>query len=333
MICPRCNLETALDGSCDCPEQDRTPLPRPTCRRLNSRTEQLDQQHMSHGYHVDEKGQLQTTQVNTRDGNPCMVSWCQRRAGDGYVCAQCVEDWETCLGDVAALVEDLQVAARKDVRFGTREGNAVAATGKSDPTETRHLHTRHPNHVEQSMPVDLRASDRLAELTTELVGQVRLICDTNHIDIPTLDGPVAMSRWLLGQARRLPYLGEQDGAGLVADLTKAYLAGVAAIDAPARRKYVTECTCGLAVFAHGEAEKVTCACGVDYDVAGQYAERMKRAEDSLVTVLEATASGAKLDTIKKWIKRGSLMTVGTEPKRVKYGDVLALTTRAKEASA
>ena len=110
MICPRCNLETALDGSCDCPEQDRTPLPRTTFRRVNVRLVALDMQHALSGYHVDEKGRLQSTLMTTGDGNPCVVDWCQRRAGDGYVCAQCVEDWETCLGDVASLVEDLQIA-------------------------------------------------------------------------------------------------------------------------------------------------------------------------------------------------------------------------------
>lgn len=331
-ICPRCNLETALDGSCDCPEQDRVPLARPVLRRVGVRIEILDMQHTLSGYHVDEHGRLQSTLMTTGDGNPCMVAHCQRRAGDGYVCAQCVEDWETCLGDVAALVEDLRIAARKQVRFGTREGNATEGGGTTDWTETRHLHTRHPNHTENPTPVDLRAADRLAELGNELVGQVRLICDTQGIEVPALGSDVvAMSRWLLGQSSRLPYLPEQDGAGMVADLTKVYLAGVAAIDAPARKKYVTQCSCGLAVFAHGEAEKVTCACGIVYDVSGQYAERMKRAEDSLVTVLEATASGAKLDTIKKWIKRHQLMTVGADPKRVRYGDVLVLATQARAA--
>jgi len=347
VICPRCNLETALDGSCDCPEQDRTPLPRTTFRRVNVRLVALDMQHALSGYHVDEKGRLQSTLMTTGDGNPCVVDWCQRRAGDGYVCAQCVEDWETCLGDVASLVEDLQIAARKQVRFGTREGNPASSTGKTyDPTDSesvqpRHMHTRHPNHTEIPMPVDLRAADRLAELGNELVGQVRLICETNSIEVPALGADVvAMSRWLLGQAGRLPYLPEQDGAGMVADLTYFYLAGVAAIDAPARKKYVTECSCGLAVFAHGEADKVTCACGVTYDVSGQYAERMKRAEDRLVTVVEAhRLSKIPLNTIKSWVQRGRLATRGkmqvatanddgtvrmTDQETIRYGDAIAL---------
>jgi hypothetical protein len=351
MICPRCNLETALDGSCDCPEQDRVPLARPTFRRVGVRLEILDLQYALSGYHVDEHGRLQSTLMMTGDGNPCMVAHCQRRAGDGFVCRQCVEDWETCLGDVAALVEDLEVAARKQVRFGTREGNAASTTGKRyDPTDSesvqpRHLYTRHPNHIENPMPIDLRAADRLAELGTELVGQVRLICETNRIEIPPLGcDVVAMSRWLLGQSSRLPFLPEQDGAGMVADLTKVYLAGVAAIDAPARKKYVTECSCGLAVFAHGEADKVTCACGIEYDVSGQYAERMKRAEDRIVTIAEAhQLSKIPLNTLKSWVRRGRLDTRGkmqvvkvnddgtvrtTEKETIRYGDAIALREHA-----
>jgi len=350
MICPRCNLLRALDGSCDCPEQDRAPLPRPTFRRVNVRTEVLDMQHALSRYHVDEHGRLAVALIVTGDGNPCRVDHCQRRASDGYVCRQCVEDWETCLGDVASLVEDLQIAARKQVRFGTREGNAASTAGKMyDPTDSesvqpRHMHTRHPNHTEIPTPVDLRAADRLAELGNELVGQVRLICDTQSIDIPPLGADVvAMSRWLLRQAQRLPYLPEQDGAGLVQDLTKVYLAGVAALDAPARRKYVTGCSCGLAVFAHAEVDKVECACGIAYDVAEQHAARIKRAEDCLVTVIEAhRLSGAKVGTIHKWIKRNKLDQHGTLPiteahddgtvrttqqHAVRYGDVVALLAR------
>jgi hypothetical protein len=354
MICPRCNLETALDGSCDCPEQDRTPLARPTFRRVNVRLEVLDLQYALSGYHVDEKGQLQSTIMTTGDGNPCMVAHCQRRAGDGFVCRQCVEDWETCLGDVAALVEDLQIAARKQVRFGTREGNPASSTGQRyDPTDSesvqpRHMHTRHPNHTEIPTPVDLRAADRLAELGNELVGQVRLICETNSIEVPPLGSDVvAMSRWLLGQSSRLPYLPEQDGAGMVADLTKVYLSGVSAIDAPARRKYVTGCPCGLAVFARGDVDKVDCACGISYDVSEQHAQRMKRAHDNLVTIDEAaTLSGAKRGTIRQWINRGRIDTRGKrwveilraedvvvrEVIIVRYGDVADLLP-AKEQSA
>jgi len=299
----------------------------------------LESQHSKAGYHIDEHGHLQVAWVNTGDGNPCTVRACMRRAGDGYVCAQCVEEWETCLGDIPALVEDLNIAIRKDARFGTREGNAVASTGGYDPTradsiQPRHLHTRHPNHVEPPDMYDARASDRLAELGNELVGQVRLICESQGLEVPALGGDVVgMSRWLLGMADRLTYLPEQDGAGLVGDLTRVYLASVAAIDAPARKKYVTGCSCGLAVFAHSEDDRTTCACGITYDVAEQHAERMKRAADRLVTVAEATASGAKKDTIKKWIKRGRLMTVGSDPQRVRYGNVLDLVSEMKEKTA
>jgi len=261
-------------------------------------------------------------------GNPCRVPSCGYLAGDGYVCPSCVEEWEVHLGNVAALVEDLEVAQRKQARFGTREGNALVANGRTT-SETRHLHTRHPNHAEPPMPVDLTASYWLDRLRNELVGQIRLICDVNSIDVPKLETTVAMSRWLLGQSGRIAYLPEQDGWGLVHDLDQTYRDCVNTIDAPARRKYVKVCDCGLSVWARDE--KARCACGRVYDVAGEYDARMVIARDSWVTIREAANAGAaKEDTIKKWIRRGKIDAHG-DPQRVRYGCVLDLAASAKDA--
>jgi len=270
-------------------------------------------------------------------GNPCRVPACGYLAGDAFICPSCVEAWECDLGNVAAMVEDLEVAARKQVRFGTREGNALAANG-STTSETRHLHTRHPNHTEPPMPADLRAGYWQHRLRGELVGQVRLICESGHITIPALrDDTVAMSRWLLRQSARIAYLPEQDGWGLIHDLAQMMADCTQAIDAPARRKYVRVCEdCGLGVWARDD--KARCACGREYDAAAEYEARIVVARDAWVTLLEASsASGTKLDTIKKWIRRGKggqcMETSGSEPQRVRYGDVLDWAAAAKEKMA
>ena len=103
-----------------------------------------------------------------------------------------------------------------------------------------------------------------------------------------------------------------------------------AIDAPARRKYVRVCEdCGLSVWARDE--KARCACGREYDAAAEYEARIIVARDAWVTLLEASgASGTKLDTIKKWIRRGKIEAHG-DPQRVRYGDVLDLAAAAKTA--
>lgn len=271
----------------------------------------LESEHSKAGYHIDEHGRMQVAFMVTGDGNPCTVARCERRAGDGFVCAQCVEEWETCLGDIPALVEDLGIAEQKRVRFAPAGGSNSGAPD----------------------PANWTAGYYLQRLTNELVGQIKFICETGHIAIPALGADtVAMSRWLLRQSRRISYLPEGEGAGLVQDLTQMYIDCVSVIEAPSRRKYVRECkSCGLGVWARQDADKARCACGIEYDPEAEYEARMVIARDAWVTVDEAhKASGTKLDTIKKWIKRGRLDSMGADPQRVRYGDVLDRAAGAKE---
>jgi hypothetical protein len=245
-------------------------------------------------------------------GNACLVPGCDYLAGDAYICPTCVEAWECQLGNVAALVEDLELAQRKQVRFGDPSGG-------------------HSSQTDPPMPIDLAAGYWLHRLHNELVGQIRLICEVNGLDVPRLDTTVAMSRWLLGQSARIAYLPEADGWGLIHDLDQCYRDCVGQIDAPARRKYVRVCECGLSVWATRETAR--CACGAEYDVEAEYEARMEFARDALVTLAEAADGGmAKLDTIKKWIRRGKIDAHG-EPQRVRYGDVLDLAASAKEKTA
>jgi len=315
-------------------------------------------------------------------GNPCRVPSCGYLAGDGYVCPTCVEEWEVHLGNVAALVEDLELAQIGRVKFGTREGNALVTTGKKyDPTDSesvqpRHMHARKPGRADKSIPVDdddrilfadpkmpVPADDQtvgpgkipyaawasrvsldsrtasywLDRLRCELVGQIRLICEVNTLDIPKLATTVAMSRWLLGQCGRIAYLPEQDGWGMVHDLDQVYRDCVDAIDSPARRKYVRVCDCGLSVWARDE--KARCACGKVYDVTAEHDARVRKAEDYLVTVNEAiNMSGVKRGTLRSWMRRGRLEIRTQEipversdgviahmvQQVIRYGDVVAL---------
>jgi len=383
MICPRCNLETALDGSCDCPEQDRVPLPRTTFRRVNVRTEVLDLAAKPYAApSLDVKIAL--------SGNPCRVPSCDYLAGDGFVCPTCVEEWEVHLGNVTALVEDLELAQVGRVRFGNREGNAVVSSPPNPMTWTenrRGARVKPGKGQDTSIPLDdddrilfadskepvpaddqtvgpgkveyakwaarvsldnRKASYWLDRLRNELVGQVRLICDVNSIDVPEIATTVAMSLWLLGQAAQLPRLPEQDGWGLVHDLGQVYRDCVDTIDAPKRHKYVRVCECGLSLWAKHDATTAKCACGHVYDVAAEHAARIDKARDRLVTIDEAaTLSGAKRGTIRQWINRGRIEAQGKrwveilrdegvivrrEVAIVRYGNVADLLA-AKEQSA
>jgi len=310
-------------------------------------------------------------------GNPCRVPSCGYLAGDGYVCPSCAEEWEVHLGNVTALVEDLELAQRGQVRFGSHEGNALVATPPNPMTWTENRRgarvkpgkgknvgipldakervlfadpkmpvpaddqTVGPGKIEYAkwaarVAVDnRRASYWLDRLRNELVGQIRLICDVNSIDVPKLDTTVAMSRWLLGQSARIAVLPEQDGWGMVHDLDQVYRDCVDCVDAPARRKYVRVCECGLSVWA--TRETVRCACGKVYDVEAEHDARMLDARDYLVTLREAaTLAKIPLNTVRSWANpaRGRLdCHVDLKgDRRVRFGDVADLAATRRETA-
>jgi len=279
----------------------------------------LDMQHASHHY-------AKAQPMRIEAGNPCQV--CGRGAGDAFICAQCAEEWEVHLGNVPSLVEDMTIAAQKRVRFGGSEGNPTAATGGYDPTkydsvQPRHLHTRHPSHVENPLPVDLRAAEQLTALQAELVAQTLAMCDTFSLDVPALGcDTAAISRWLLCQADNLRRM--DDAHGMVVDLDTTMHHAISAIDAPARAKYVCQCTCGLAIWAPPGEKIAVCVCGKAYDVESTRAKRLLTARDYLVSVREAhVLSGSPKSTIKSWINRGKLTIRGTRTDQIEvmYGGV------------
>lgn len=309
----------------------------------------LDLEHASHNY-----PDVQLMKVEA--GEPCRV--CGRGAGNAFICRQCAEEWERHLGNVPSLLEDLDLAAQRRVRFGGSEGNPVAATGGYDPTradsvQPRHLHTRKPSHANRQAPIDklddtvkleavrkwinsgpgdLHAGAILGELRNELVGQVRAMCETFDLDVPALGSDAAgMSRWLLTQADNIRLMDDADG--LIRDLDHAMQRGVLAIDAPQRPKYVCACaSCGLAVWAPPGETVVTCVCGKAYDVESTRTKRILTAHDYLVTVKEAHAlSKAKVNTIKSWIHRGQLGVHGSRMVEVEVTSSTGVkSTRLKE---
>ncbi|MGV8972235.1 MAG: hypothetical protein ACOH10_07920 [Rhodoglobus sp.] len=301
----------------------------------------LDMTHTSHHY-FNRDGSSKAQLMKVEAGYPCRV--CGRGAGDAYLCRQCAESWEVHLGNIPSIVEDLEVAAQRRVRFGGRDGNPAAATGTYDPTNSesvqpRHLHTRHPHHTSNPMPVDLHSAAILAELQNELVGQARAMAETYNLDIPALGSDTArISRWLLTQADHIRRM--EDADGLVRDLDRMMQRAVVAIDAPRRPKYVCQCTCTLAVWAPPGESVVACVCGAAYDVEDTRRKRILTAHDYLVSVREAhTLSGVSKNTIKSWIYRGELTIHGTRTDDddgrtravVRFGDVVELNERQASA--
>jgi hypothetical protein len=290
-----------------------------TTRRLivTRKPVDLDMKYSSHGY-------APAQVMKAESGIPCRV--CGRGAGTAYICAQCAEEWEKHLGNVPSLIEDLEIAAQRRVRLsaGGQPGKRTKAS-------------------EAPLPVNLTAAQRLDELTNELVGQIRVMADTYNLDMPELgDDAAAMSRWLLCQADDLRLM--PDANGLVEDLDRVMHDCIRTIDAPARRNYVCQCTCKLAIWAAPGSKIVTCSCGKAYDIASTREKRLLTAHDYLVSVREAhQLSKVPINTIKSWIRRGDLVERGSRQvevemkyeggvtvtrlqtvKQVRYGDVVRL---------
>jgi|SRR5690242_14062075 len=54
--------------------------------------------------------------------DPCLVDWCSRPVGDGYVCETCSEKLRIALGDVSSLWDDLDAVLALQARYSTPEG-------------------------------------------------------------------------------------------------------------------------------------------------------------------------------------------------------------------
>ena len=133
-----------------------------------------------------------------------------QRPPGAQLCPACDTLLDQLLGDVPALVDDLQTAIRKDVRFpriGRPHERSLDAEG---------------NPIDESpLPFNLGASRILSDLARVLHGP-----------------PIARSRWALGHPR------ETQRAALLADLSRLVERAHQIIDRPADLVYVGPCpTC------------------------------------------------------------------------------------------
>jgi hypothetical protein len=144
----------------------------------------------------------------------CRVSSCDRPVGDGYCCARCAHDLERALGDIPAVVHQLNLTLAKQTRYADR-----AERGGN----------------EQPLPMDPQASAAASELRAHLVGWVRLVAEERGWALPedTLD---AMSRWMLHHVEWLRH--HQAGHDCVEELTGDMRTARRVIDVPANRTTV-----------------------------------------------------------------------------------------------
>jgi hypothetical protein len=246
----------------------------------------------------------------------CPVTECDRpRRGSEHVCGACAGQLGRDLGDIPALVDQLEVTLSRQTSGGAGGGN------------------------ERPLPYDPRASEALDALRTTLVGWTRVLLDgmtrpegprcegcahpsCTLIDYTTWprDTLTDMARWLLRRHRSLiRHPAAQEIVEEVGDVVRA--AG-RVIDRPAERWYAGPCTCGVDLYARVGAVRVMClACGAEHHIDQRREYLLSSLRDMLATASQAAhiltqllGSGVVLQprTVRNWAVRGHIIAKGTD---------------------
>lgn len=241
-------------------------------------------------------------------------SCAEHDAREWTVCRACAGHLERNLGDLPALIGELDTTLSRQTATGGRTG----ARSTTKP-----------------LAFDVRASAVLGEVKSTLVGWVRVLAEDGGDTWPD-DTAEACARWLLARIcalRTHPAAG--DIATEIADLHKA--AGKA-IDRNADRWFAGPCDqCGAVLYGRPHQPKVRCkaaGCGAEYDTADRRAVLCEAAQDYLLTIPEMmralpglTGQGLSDATMRTWRHRGRLVSHGTTPlgrDLFRVGDVLDL---------
>jgi len=144
--------------------------------------------------------------------NPiCRVASCDRPVAEGFVCARCAHDFERALGDIPAVVHQLNLTLAKQTRYADR-----AERGGN----------------EQPLPMDPVASAVLDELRSHMRGWVNTIHHKRGWKWPD-DNWSSISAWMLHHVEWLRH--HEHGHIAVDELTGDMRQARRVIDVPANR--------------------------------------------------------------------------------------------------
>ena len=261
---------------------------------------------------------------------------CGRPSGDAFVCPACVDDLDRCLGDVPALVEDLDIAAQRLARVSI----TTRTTGRKrdpesildgwpgfgpdtdpDTTVTTELVVadvtrRMAAILARTRPDAPQAAFACESLHAALVGAVRVLCES--VGRP-YDGPtdtVALSRWLLRNLASIPL--HPEGPDIAADIIRAHDHALKVIDNDPEKIFYGTCQtimadgapCGQNVSIPVGATLWECGCGATYDAGQLEADRRERVADTLGTVGELVRLAKHVGVTVSRHKVNRLVTAG-----------------------
>ncbi len=244
------------------------------------------------------------------------------------MCPTCNDHLARLIGDVPAMVDDLEV---------TMTGQRAKVAGSSGGGAGIHWNEA--------------AGDTLRTLRKELAADVQT-CIKDHVrtqsptdTTPNPHDPKAMSRWLLWRVAGLAY--HADGHPMLTRLTTIEQATARIIDNRAPNQYLGRCTsmrdgveCGGSIYAPAGKETGTCErrdCKAEYDVEASRAGLEDALDARLYTAAEIASLSVYLGLpvsrervrklLNQWHRRGRIVPHGTDTNGAPmftYGDVRAL---------
>lgn len=223
-------------------------------------------------------------------------------ADNSILCVCCTDLVATALGDITALVDELETTMSRQTSTGARVG--------SRGTET-------------PLPFDIAAADILGALRGILVGWVLDFAESRGEALPA-DDLGAMSGWLLARLEHLRHhpAADEIATEIMAVVTQARRA----IDRKADRWYAGPCQaeiddhpCDAELYARPGAAVVSCPrCHTAHDVKARREHLLAAAEDQLLHAAwiaqAVTALGDHITQVQitRWVNAGRLLAHGVD---------------------
>lgn len=246
---------------------------------------------------------------------------CAAEQSQSLLCSACCDRLERDLGDVAAIVGELDVTLSKQAKIGVG--------GKSGKGGTH-----------EKWPINMGAVEAADNLSNVLTTWARDVNGDHGFTPATVNiTRVAASVLLtyIDAIRRHAAVVE-----LVDEITDAIAQARRAVDRPADRVYLGQCyvetpdeegkkvTCLAELYARPNAAEVRCkVCAAEHPVAERRAWLLQRAQDMIVTVKEASSylgevGGIKVSqsSIRGYLHRGRLAYRLGVTNGIRLGDLL-----------
>lgn len=213
----------------------------------------------------------------------CQTPSCGYPHAEGtFICKICVQQLSRDLGDIPALIDDLNTTMTRQDKLGSSGGRRGGET---------------------ALPWKEPAAEALWVLVQTVMTWVREMQDPDAAPFP--DAPIAAARWLLVHVREVTV--HKDAGQVVDEIAAAVARAYEVIDRPPDLLLAGQCGadgCEEYLYAGVSARTTTCrACGAEHSVAERRAWMMQYASELNLTPVMALAWVALL--MGKSIPRGT----------------------------